>query len=267
MDLQLKGKRALITGGSRGLGLAIAKVLAAEGVACAITARSVETLEKAALDITAESAGSTVVPIACDVTNTVSVAHMVDEVTRQLGGIDIAVNSAARVAGGDPDTLDGVTEEMMFNDFDTKVVGYFRVARAVAPAMRSQGWGRIINISGTSARRGGSVASGTRNAAVVNLTKTLSLELAQNGITVNAIYPALTLTEVVRERYEQRALELGVSFEEASADDVAAVSGINRFIEPAEIGVLAAFLASPIAAAISGEVIAVTGGAGRYVYY
>ena len=232
----------------------------------AITARTRETLEDAAAEIAADGRG-TVVPIVCDVTSTSSVSAMVDEATRQLGGIDIAVNSAARVAGGDADDLDGATEEMILDDFNTKVVGYFRVARAVVPGMRAQKWGRIINISGTSARRAGSIASGARNASVVNLTKTLSTELVLDGITANAIYPALTLTDVVRQRYEQRAAELGVSFEEASAADVAAVTGIRRFIQPGEIGAVAVFLASPLAAAISGEVIAVTGGAGTYVYY
>ena len=132
--------------------------------------------------------------------------------------------------------------------------------------MRTAGWGRIVNISGLSARRAGGISAGARNAAVVNLTKTLSGELGTEGINVNAIYPTLTITETLEERMANRAQAQGVSVETVLQQS-AANTAIRRIVTAEEIAYVAAFLASPLAVGISGEVVAVTGGAGANVYY
>src|SRR5690242_7741938 len=139
MDLQLMGKRALITGGSRGLGRAIARQMALEGVDCAICARSEGPLKQTAEELAKET-GRKFVPIVADTGDAGSIEHMVDEAKKALGGIDILVNNAARASGGDPEDFWNVKDELIIKDFQEKLMGYFRCARAVAPIMRESGW-------------------------------------------------------------------------------------------------------------------------------
>jgi NAD(P)-dependent dehydrogenase (short-subunit alcohol dehydrogenase family) len=265
MDLQLTGKRALITGGSRGLGKAIARQLALEGVDCAICARSEGPLAASARELAAAT-GRRMIPLIADTADAASITRLVHDAAAALGGIDILVNNAARVGGSAPEDFAHVTDELILHDFEEKFLGYFRCARAAAPLMRAAGWGRIINISGLAARTAGSITAGARNVAVVHLTKTLAQELGRDGITVNAIYPALTLTERLDERLTAQAERQG-----QSRDDLLAQAGsrshIGRLVTAEEIACVAAFLASPLASGITGEVVPVTGGQGTSVYY
>jgi NAD(P)-dependent dehydrogenase (short-subunit alcohol dehydrogenase family) len=135
-------------------------------------------------------------------------------------------------------------------DIDTKVVGYFRCAKAVAPHMQSQGWGRIINIGGLSARRAGTF-SGMRNAALVHFTKTLSDQLGPDGITANLVHPGSTRTERTGPEQEERAAQ---------------TTSTRRMVDASEIGYVVTFLASARATAITGEVIAAGGGVPGVVY-
>ena len=144
-------------------------------------------------------------------------------------------------------------------------MGYFRTAQAAAPLMKRQGWGRIVNIGGMSGRYSG-VISGVRNAAVAHLTKTLSGQLGPYGITVNTIHPGTVRTERTDEMYGEEAAVLGVPKEEV-AEKAARVQSIGRIVEADEIAHLVCFLASPKAAAITGEVIAVDGGRGSAVFF
>jgi len=159
MDLQLTGKRALVTGGSRGLGKAIARELGREGVDCVICARHEGPLKEAADELTKET-GRRCVPIVADTSNAESIERLVSDSVAALGGIDILINNAARVAGSDPEDFWHVKDELILRDFEEKLMGYFRCARAVAPLMRDNGWGRIINLSGYAARSAGSVPAG-----------------------------------------------------------------------------------------------------------
>lgn len=265
MDLQLKGKRALVTGGSRGIGKAIARQLAREGVDCAICSRTEASIQAAA-DELAQETGQRIFPFVADMAQTDDVTRLVKQSAEALGGIDILINNGARVSGGVPEDFTNLDEQLLIQDFEEKVVGYFRAIRAVVPHMRTAGWGRIINISGLSARRVGGISAGARNAAVVNLTKTLSGELGASGINVNAIYPTLTITETLEARMASRAQTQGVSVE-AVLQQSAANTAIRRIVTAEEIAYVAAFLASPLAVGITGEVVAVTGGAGANVYY
>jgi NAD(P)-dependent dehydrogenase (short-subunit alcohol dehydrogenase family) len=265
MDLQLKGKRALITGGSRGLGKAIARQLALEGVDCVICARAEGPLKEAAQELSRES-GRKVVPLTADTSNLESIERLVSGTVAELGGVDILINNAARVAGSDPEDFWHVKDELILRDFQEKLLGYFRCARAVAPIMRDNGWGRIINLSGYAARSAGSVPAGARNASTIHMTKTLSMELGRFGINVNAIYPATTVTETFANRFGERARTQGKSVEEVMAD-MGKSNHIGRLVDAEEIGYVVTFLCSPLAVGITGEVIPVTGGQGNSVYY
>ncbi len=264
MDLELEGKTAIVTGGSLGIGKAVALELAKEGVDVAICARRRELLEEAAAELQAQT-GRRILPVPADTTKRAEVENMVSTAASTLGKVDILVNNAAVIGGLVQGPLDEATEELLSRDLDTKVVGYFRCAKAVAPLMMHQNWGRIINIGGTSGRYGG-VISGMRNAAVAHLTKSLSEQLGPHGITVNAIHPGTIRTERTGPDLKQEASNLGITSEEVEQRLSEGIS-IRRIIDAREIGFLACFLASPKAAAITGDVMGIDGGEGAAVFY
>jgi NAD(P)-dependent dehydrogenase (short-subunit alcohol dehydrogenase family) len=265
MDLQLAGKRAVVTGGSRGIGKAVARRLASEGCDVVIGARSFEPLSAAADELAGES-GRQVHPIACDTMNLQSVEVFIREARERLGGIDILVNSAARVGGarGDVETVD-LNEVLL--DFEEKVVGYLRCAQQAVPHMKQGGWGRIINISGGSGRSPGTqISGGARNSATVNMTKALANALGPAGITVNAIYPGGTLTEVNLARAEERAASKGVSVEALLAEEAHGTL-IRHLVTADDVANVVVFLCSPLAIGVTGEAIAVNGGASPDVHF
>jgi len=222
MDLGLQGKHAIVTGGSKGIGKAIARELAREGVDVAIVART-----KADLDATArELAAATnrrIIPLAADVTSKEQVDRMVAEAAQQLGGLHILVNSGSAPGGSATATgpIETVVDEDLIEDFNTKYVGALRCSRAAIPFMKTAGWGRIINISGGNARNAGNLSGGARNAGLVHMTKTLAVQLGRHGITVNCIHPGTTRTERTPSLLAARAAQLGVSPEEAERRDFA----------------------------------------------
>ena len=146
MDLQLTGKKAIVTGASRGIGRAIARQLALEGCDVAICARTEGPLQEAAAALAHES-GRKVVPIVCDTLNADAIKHFVTTAAHALGGIHIVINNAARV-GGTPGTVETVSDADVLRDFEEKVVGYLRTVQAAVPYLKQAGWGRVINISG-----------------------------------------------------------------------------------------------------------------------
>ena len=257
MDLELGGKVAIVTGGSKGIGKAIALELAREGVDVAIAARSPDVLSATAEEVAAET-GRKVIGIPTDTTSWDDVRNMVDTTIAKLGSVDILVNSAAMVGGQVRGTLAEAQEKDLIEDLDTKVVGYFRCIKAVAPHMQAQKWGRVISIGGVSARQ--ATIYGLRNAAIVHMTKTLSDQLGADGITLNVVHPGLTLSEVIEERLDSQARQQGVSREEVNRS-VSQNVAIGRPINPRELAWLTAYLASPKAECITGEVIAAGGGA------
>lgn len=266
MDLQLAGKTALVTGGSRGIGKAIARALALEGVDVAIAARTRGPLQATAADLERET-GRRCVPIEVDTTDDDSVRRMAQQALAALGRIDILVNNAASPGlGGPVPPLAGVTQENFAPEMNTKVLGYLRAARELAPGMKAIGWGRIINISGTNARQSGSILGSIRNVAVVALTKNLADELGPFGINVTVVHPGNTRTERSAGAFAERARERGVTPEDIEAE-VAARSPLNRMVDAAEVADVVAFLASPRSVAITGDVVMASGGAGRAIYY
>ncbi len=195
MDLQLNGKRAIVTGGSRGIGRAIARTLAAEGASVVIASRGREALDAAATELT-EQTGGRVIGITVDTGGQESVDRLVERTVAELGGVDILVNSAATPwSSGKPTDFDSITDDVVREEVEIKVLGYLRTARAVSPHLIEQGWGRIINISGLGARQANSIAQTIRNVSVSALTKNLADELGPHGVNVTVVHPGLTRTE------------------------------------------------------------------------
>ena len=266
MDFQLTGKRALVTGGSRGIGRAIARQLALEGARVAIAARDPEQLAVAAKALSDET-GVQVTGFVADTSDEDSVRAAVAAVVGDLGGLDILVNAAAMPGGqGPPPKLAEITGEAFWSDVDVKVLGYLRMAQAAAPHMIAGGWGRIVNVSGLAARQTGSIIGSIRNVAVAALTKNLADELGPKGINVTVVHPGATRTERTAGRLAQIAAAGGVSVEEAERRMAANVS-IGRMVDAAEVADLVVFLASPRSVAINGDAIACGGGARGAIHY
>jgi len=254
-----------VTGGSRGIGRAIARQLALEGASVALAARGAAPLERAAADLTAE-AGRTVVYVTVDTREDASVSAAVAKTVELLGGLDILVNAAAEPALKAPPKLAAITNEAFWGDVDVKVLGYLRMAREAAPHMAAKGWGRIINVSGLNARQTGSIIGSIRNVSVAALTKNLADELGPKGINVTVVHPGLTRTEGLHASLAERAVAAGVSSEEIEKQLAAAVL-IGRIVDAAEVANVVAFLASPKSVAITGDAIAVGGGTRGPIYY
>jgi NAD(P)-dependent dehydrogenase (short-subunit alcohol dehydrogenase family) len=270
MELGLQGKHAIVIGGSRGIGKAIARELAREGVDLAIVARAREPLEATARELATET-GRRIIPLVADVTSKAQVDGMVAQAAERLGGLHILVNSGSPPGGTATGPIETIVDEALLDDFNVKYMGALRCARAAIPYLKEQGWGRIINISGTNARNAGNLSGGARNVSLVHFTKTLAVQLGRYGITVNCIHPGTTRTERTPRLLAARAAELGVTPEEAERRDFAPDSprgnAIGRMVDAAEIAYLTAYLASDKAWAVSGELVVATGGSGRAVYY
>lgn len=265
MDLQLRGKRAIVTGGSRGIGKEIARDLVHEGAQVALFSRSKRDLAATAAELS--DLGGTVMAVATDTTDSDSVVRGVRQVVAHWGGVDILVNCAATAAGTQaPSTLSTFDEAMFLTDIDTKVLGYIRMIRAVAPHMVETGWGRIINISGRNSLVTGSMTGSVRNVAVAALTKNLADELGAFGITVTTINPGFTKTEATEGILEARAasLNLGTIEVERQLGDK---NSSRRLITSKEVAHIATFLASPLSSAVNGGSIEAGGGLRGFITY
>ncbi len=266
MDLGLDGKVAVVTGGTRGIGLAAARLLATEGADVVLLSRHADEASRVADDI-ARMTGRRALGVAADTTDDAAVAAMAARVERDMGAAHILVNCAAEPAGQKAVPKPSEAEwASMASHMDTKVMGYLRCIRALLPLMRRGGWGRIVNISGLGARRTGDVVGTIRNVAVVALSKNLADELAGTGIAVTTVHPGLTRTEKVdamlaaRAQAENRALG---DVEASAAENVL----IGRLPTAEDVAQVIAFLASPRATAINGVAIDAGGGVRGAVTY
>lgn len=265
MDLQLRGKRALVTGASRGIGRAVAGRLAEEGADVALLARDPAALAEVATELARH--GTRVVVVAADTTDDVAVRAAVATVVDQLGGVDVLVNAAARPASSAPvPTLAELTDDALRVEVETKVLGYLRCARAVAPHMTAQGWGRIVNVSGLNARRTGSLVGTVRNVAVAAMTANLAVELGPHGVNVTVVHPGTTVTERTPGVVAARAAAAGSSKAEAQAAMAADVA-IGRLVTAGEVADVVAFLCSPRSVAVTGDAVAAGGGSRGSVHY
>jgi NAD(P)-dependent dehydrogenase (short-subunit alcohol dehydrogenase family) len=268
VDLELVGKRAIVTGGSRGIGLAIAKALSAEGAHVALVARDTGALAaaKAAVEEAGGLAAGRVITVSCDTGDDHAVGHMAADVAAAFGGVDILVNAAARPNTGAVVGIEQFDESEFTEQVNVKVLGYLRCARAVVPSMKASGWGRIVNVSGLAARSSGAITGTVRNVAVAAATKNLADELGHHGINVTVVHPGVTVTEKTPAILAERAARAGITTEEAERRLAASVS-IGRLVTAEEIASVVAFLASPRSVAINGDAITVGGGTPGPIYY
>ena len=179
-----------MTGGSRGIGKAIARELAREGADVVIASRTLSDLEQTAREIEDET-GRRILPMALDVSQKDQVDRVTAEAAEKLGGLHILVNSGSYPGGsaGAIGPIETIIDEELLSDFDVKYVGALRCARAAIPFLKEQGWGRIINISGGNARNAGNLSGGARNVSLVHMKKTLPNPPGRDGIPVNRFPP------------------------------------------------------------------------------
>ncbi|GHO51916.1 SDR family oxidoreductase [Ktedonobacter robiniae] len=258
MDLGLKGKVAIVLAASKGIGRASALELAREGASVVIGSRDQEALTRTAQEIEAVSK-SRVLPVPTDVTRLEDIRNIVATTVRELGRLDIVVNNAG---GPKPGTFEMLDEEQWIAAFELNLLSTVRLVREVVPHLRKAGEGRIINIVSTSVKQpiDGLVLSNAVRSGVVGLAKTLSVELAEDNITVNNVCPGRILTDRVRQVYRiEERISAGMSEEEALAS-VARDIPMKRLGDPAEMGAMVTFLASRQAAYITGTTIQVDGG-------
>jgi len=260
MELGLKSRKAVVTGGSKGLGRAIAEELAREGAAVAICARDQDEVTAAGEEL--ERHGNEVFARVADVTDPQAVNTFVDDAAAALGGIDILVNNAGRAR---PGTFATLSDDDWKGDLDVKLFSMIRCSRAALPHLRASEAGRIININAVQAKVPDPrfFATSTNRAACLAFTKTLSLELAPDGVLVNAVNIGYVVTPQWANIHQHRAPEL--SEDEFFSTMAEAEVPLGRFGTPDEVSGLVAFLASDRASYITGAMIDVAGGMGRYV--
>jgi len=261
MHIDLRGKRVIITGASRGIGKAIAQAFANEGAKVAICARTLEAVTTAGQEL--ESTAQAVIARAVDVTNTTGVKAFVTEVAETWGGVDVLVNNAGQGKGGNLDTL---TPEDILEHANILQMGHFRFVQAVVPHMRAQRWGRIIEINalaGTIPTPDG-IPSVINRASCVALSRSLGMSLAKENILVNSLNMGWIDTGQWDRHYKE--MPPGVSREEFDAM-VLKVVPLGRFGKPEDIAGMALFLASEYASFISAASIDISGGMGGQIAY
>lgn len=266
MDLGLTDRRVVVTGASRGIGYAIARSFVAEGAVCVVSARNPEMLAAAADELNALGHDhGRAIPIAAEMGIPGEAERLIGSAARAMGGVDILVNNAASVAAkvSDPSSVD---REVLLHQFEVKALGYLECAQAAVVHMAADGWGRIVNIAGIASRHAGDMGSGMRNAAIINMTKNLSAVLGPRGITVNAISPGQIATEAMFERMRHEAASKGITYEEVERK-AAATTAIRRMVMPDDIAIAAVWIASEPMGAFTGQVVAVDGGLGEWIYY
>jgi 3-oxoacyl-[acyl-carrier protein] reductase len=251
MDLQLNGKTALVTGASRGIGRAIALGLAREGAKLAIAARRVNLLEELARDIVSGRAAEPLI-FETDLYQDESAEKLAAAAQAALGHVDILVNAA----GGSRSMPFEATKEQWAEGILVNFIRLRELSHAVIPGMRSQGWGRIINITGSSEPRGINAANSAK-AAVHAWAKGLSRVVARHGITINSLQPGRIMSEQIERMHPTE--EDRRKFSEQNIP-------IGRFGAAEELGNLAVFLCSPLAGYVTGTVIPVDGGMSRFAF-
>jgi NAD(P)-dependent dehydrogenase (short-subunit alcohol dehydrogenase family) len=245
----LSGHVALVTGGGRGIGRAIALELARAGASVAVTARSTDELSATRAELT--SAGVAALAVSADVSDRSEPARVVSEVAGRLGNVDILVNNAGVGSSIDPRLVAEFSNDTWDLTLATNLTAPYLFCKATLPAMVAGKWGRIINIASIvatiGAHRGAAYAAS--KGGLVAFTKSLALEVAKNGITANAICPGPVRTRTSDLRLTQIAAEQQVPFAELESR----LTPMGRRLDPAEIAYVAAFLASDQAAAITGQ--------------
>lgn len=257
MDLQLKGKRALVCGASRGLGYAIAHLLAAEGCKVAINGRELQTINKAAQKISSET-GTEILPLAGDVALPEVPGILVEQTIQTFEGLDLLVTNAGGPPSGKFDVFDDAAWQ---KSIEQTFLSHVRLIRAALPFLRKSDSASVVTMTSYSVKQPipNLVLSNSVRAATVGLTKSLALELGSAGIRFNSILPAWTATERVVDLMSFRAKTNNTTIEE-EIDRQAKDSALGRMARPEEIANAVVFLLSPAASYITGVMLTVDGG-------
>jgi 3-oxoacyl-[acyl-carrier protein] reductase len=257
MDLGLEGKVALVMAASKGLGKAVATELAREGASVVISSRDEETLAQTAAEI-ADETGAEVDPRAADITRAQEIQALVSHAADRFGGLDVLVNNT----GGPPaGTFEDFGDEDWQAAFELVLLSLIRAVRGVLPLMRERGGGRIVNIASSSIKQPieNLIFSNTFRAGILGLAKSLSVELAPDGILINTLGPGRISTARSRAMDESNAQAAGVPVEEVRGRFESQIP-LGRYGEPEELARVAAFLASPANSYVTGQAILVDGG-------
>jgi len=267
VDLRLTGRKAIVTGGSKGLGKAIAAEFLAEGVSVAICSRHPGELADAAAELVKQAAAgdfgsAAVVALPCDVTDPDAVRAFTDAAVSELGGLDILVNNAG---GARPGQFGTLTDDDWQADIEVKLLAQIRCTRAALPQLRRSRAARVININAVYGRYPDPafLASSVNRASCLSLSKALSMELGRDGILVNSVNIGLVETPQWQNIHRLRAPE--VPADEFFARLAAAEVPLGRFGQPEEVAGLVTFLASDRASYIAGASIDVAGGMGKFL--
>lgn len=255
-NLPLQGRRALVTGGSGGIGYSIVLALAKAGADVAIVARNPARLQAVAKEI--EALGRRGLPISCDITDPEQIKRMAAEAGQGLGGVDILVNNAG---GAESHKFLGHPDALWHKMIALNMTSAYHVTKAITPLMVEQQWGRIINIASIASKIGGRyiTAYTASKHGVLGFTRALALELIPYNITVNAICPGYVDTPMTGAAIDNIARRAGMSQAKAR-ESLEKVSPQNRLIEPEEVAAVAVMLAQDISKGITGQAINVDGG-------
>ena len=256
MLIELRGRTALVSGASRGIGRTIALALAEAGADVALTARNPSDLELVAGQVRAR--GVRAVALACDITQADQVSRLPGELEASFGQISILVNNAGYA---ESHKFLNHPDDLWQRHLEVNLTGTFRMSRALAPSMVAGGWGRIINIASVAGKVGGryTAAYTASKHGVLGLTRTLALELAAHNITVNAVCPGYVDTEMTARAIRNIVERTGRSEQQARAA-LESTSPQNRLMAPEEVAAVVVLLASDIAGGINGQAINLDGG-------
>jgi 3-oxoacyl-[acyl-carrier protein] reductase len=256
MDVRLDGKSAVVTGGSKGLGLAIAEEYAASGADVTILARDLGTLAEAKAKIQGRAPGRKVAAISCDVSKAADIRKTYDQIMSEFGKIDIYVNNAGQSTRGPSETL---TDEQWQADLDLKLFAQIRFCRILMPQMKQRKWGRIISVLNIGAKAPGadSAPTSVSRAAQMALTKAMSMEGAPHNVLVNSLHVGVIVSDQIKRRFDRE--RPNVSFEQYVAEAGKSVP-MGRMGKAEEFANVATFLASDAAGYVTGCAINVDGG-------
>jgi 3-oxoacyl-[acyl-carrier protein] reductase len=262
MDLGLSGRVAIVGGASKGIGRAVAVLLAREQAQVVIAARGQETLDHAAQAIV-DATGAAVLPVTCDMASDGDIKNLVARAADRFGQIDIVV---ANAGGPPPGLFEQHDDAAWQHAVDLNLLSVVRLVREALPYLKLSDQARVVSITSTAVKEpiDGLILSNSVRLATTGLAKTLSRELAPHGITVNNVGPGLTLTDRIRPVIESQAKASGRSFDEVAKEREAQIP-LGRMGQPEDVAAMVVFLCSAQARQISGQTVFVDGGATRAV--
>lgn len=257
MDLGLQGKSVLVTAASKGLGKASALEFAREGAKVTIASRNLDALKTAAAEIE-EATGNSVQVVQLEVTDAAQIEHAVKAAAEFGGGLDVLVTNAGGPPGG---TFNNFDDAAWIKAHELNLLSVIRLIRASLPYLRERGQGRIVNLTSTSIKQPilGLTLSNTYRAAVNGLTKSLSVELANDQILVNTVAPGRIATDRITELDQLKAKSRGISMEQVQQESIAQIP-LGRYGSPDEFGRAVVFLGSYANTYITGQALLVDGG-------